>query len=149
MPIGNHLRLMKKMMRGLMECSSCCDFETADSCKHRGTELRGSRTPLIDIRDLGNKITIDIEIPGVEKKDIELRLSEKTLGISAQKKIGKEIEKDGKFLSERSFSTFRRMMPLPVEIVPEKAEARFDKGILHIEVPKARSKNTGKKIQIK
>lgn len=96
------------------------------------------RTPLIDVRDLEDKLAIDIEIPGVEKSDIELKLTETTLEISARKKVGKEVERDGVYLSERGFSIFRRTMFLPVEVIPEKAEAGFDQGVLHIEVPKSK-----------
>lgn len=107
----------------------------------------GDFTPIADISDTGDKLVIEIEIPIIERNDIELSLTETSLEISAQRKTGKEAKKEGAYMSERSFSSFRRALSLPVEVIPEKAEARFEQGVLHIEVPKAEA--TGRKVEIK
>jgi HSP20 family protein len=113
------------------------------------SRFREFRKPIADIKDRGNKLVIDIEVPGVDKKNIELNLTETSLEISAQRKTGKEMKKEGTYLCERSFSSFRRRASLPVEVIPEKAEAKFENGVLHIEVPKAKPEASGRKIEIK
>jgi len=106
------------------------------------------RKQLTDIRDAGDGILIRVEVPGVDRGDIELNLTETTLEISAKKKTGKDMEGDGAYMSERRFSSFRQAVSLPVEVIPEKAEARFYQGVLYIEVPKVRPEGRGKRLEI-
>jgi HSP20 family molecular chaperone IbpA len=123
---------MRRVMRRILDQPVCI------SCSQPGF-----RTPVAALKDLGDKIAIELEIPGADKDEIELKLTETQLEISAQRKSENEMKKEGTCLSERSFSSFRRSMSLPVEIVPEKAEARFENGVLRIEVPKAKVPRIG------
>ena len=121
------------------------DFPGLDWDVPRSQEFR---TQVTDIKDRGDKLVIDVEIPVVEKKEIELQLTENSIVLSAQRKAGREVEEEGKYLSEMSLSKFRRSMTLPFEVIPEKAEAKFEQGVLHIEVPKMENRTKGKKIEI-
>lgn len=131
----------RRMMSCMVEEPFSCGI-AADTASEGGL-----RMPLVDIHEAGEKIAIDVEVPGVSKGDIELTISENALGISAKRSLEKESKTEGSLMEERSFSSFRRLLPLPVEVVPEKAQARFENGILHIEVPRAKA--TGKQIEIR
>lgn len=118
----------------------------------KGSEIH-NREPLIDIRDEGKKIKIVAEMPGVNKKDIDLELGENSINISAESKTGME-EKDkekGIYYSERSVQSFSRTIPLPTEIKSESAEAELKNGILEISLDKKKieKKNNSKRLEVK
>ncbi|WP_048151538.1 Hsp20/alpha crystallin family protein [Palaeococcus ferrophilus] len=94
------------------------------------------REPFVDIFDEGNEIVVTAELPGVDKKDIKLRIKDDTLYIEAQVKREKELEKEGAIRVERYYSGYRRVVRLPTEVIPEKAKARYKNGILEIRLPK-------------
>ena len=96
------------------------------------------RQPLTDLRETNNDFVATIEIPGVDKKDIQLNISENSLEIKVEKKSEMKIAENNGFIrSERFFSNFYRSMNLPSEIIPEKARANYKNGILEIILPKA------------
>lgn len=133
-------RVMRRMMRRM--------FGSSRSFEPEMPEFREFRTPKTDIRDEGNELIIDVEMPGVDKGDIDLNLTHDRLSISAERKTGREEEDEGTYLRERSYSSFKRAMTLPVEVNPNKAKARFERGVLHIEVPKAKPSGEGRRIEI-
>ncbi|ASJ07543.1 Hsp20/alpha crystallin family protein [Thermococcus pacificus] len=94
------------------------------------------REPFVDIFDRGDKFVITVELPGVRKEDIKLRVTEDTVYIEAQMKREKELEREGAIRIERYYSGYRRVIRLPEEVIPEKAKARYNNGVLEIEIPK-------------
>jgi HSP20 family protein len=94
------------------------------------------REPFADIFDRGDKFVITVELPGVRKEDIKLRVTEDTVYIEAQVRREKELEQEGAIRIERYYSGYRRVIHLPEEVIPEKAKARYNNGVLEIEVPK-------------
>ncbi|WP_297458139.1 Hsp20/alpha crystallin family protein [Thermococcus sp.] len=94
------------------------------------------REPFVDIFDRGDKFVITVELPGVRKEDIKLRVTEDTVYIEAQIKREKELEEEGAIRIERYYSGYRRVIRLPEEVIPEKAKARYKNGVLEIELPK-------------
>ncbi len=108
------------------------------------------RAPLADINESEDKLYINVEIPGVNKKDIQLKVGERFIEIKANKKVEKKIAKKGFYHEERSFKGFYRRLPLPCEVIPEKAKAKYEDGILKIEIPKKeKKKEKYKEIEIK
>lgn len=106
--------------------------------------------PSVDVSETDKEIKVSAELPGMDEKDIEIRLEHDNLVISGEKKSESE-EKDKNFHRvERSYGSFQRAIPLESEIVPDKIEAVFQKGVLHVTLPKAESA-AGKshKIEIK
>ena len=82
--------------------------------------------------------------------DVDISLSGGVLTIRGEKK--REEEEKGKdyYRSERSFGSFRRSLPVPVDVDESKIEAKFDKGILYIELPKTEeARNKIKHIPVK
>lgn len=113
---------------------------------------RDVREPLLDIRETKDEVIADIELPGIEKKDIDLEVKENMLSVRAKKKHETETEKEGFYRCERSYSSFQRAFELPAEIVPEKTDAEFKDGLLNIKMKKAKpevEEHKTKKIEIK
>ncbi|WP_297508648.1 Hsp20/alpha crystallin family protein [Thermococcus sp.] len=96
------------------------------------------REPFADIFDKGDRFVITVELPGVRKEDIKLRVTEDTVYIEAQVRREKELEREGAIRIERYYSGYRRVIRLPEEVIPEKAKARYNNGVLEIEIPKKR-----------
>ncbi|WP_297419545.1 Hsp20/alpha crystallin family protein [Thermococcus sp.] len=102
------------------------------------------REPFVDIFDRGDRFVITAELPGVRKEDIKLRVTEDAVYLEAQIKREKELEEEGAIRIERYYSGYRRAIRLPEEVIPEKAKARYNNGVLEIEVPKKKPTKTEK-----
>ena len=109
----------------------------------------GAMTPRMDVTEDEGHFLVSMELPGMDEKDVEIVLSDNVLTIKGEKKV--ETEETGKphTYMERSYGSFRRSIPLDLEVVTDKVEAKFDKGVLTITLPKtAEAKKTYKKIPI-
>ena len=106
--------------------------------------------PQLDISETEKAILVNAELPGVNEKDVEISLTREGLVIEGEKKSEHE-EKDKNFYRiERSYGSFRRTIPLPGEVDTDKAEAKFEKGLLKITLPKLKpTEETRKKISVK
>ena len=103
-------------------------------------------TPPTDITETENEIVVTTDIPGVSREDIDLRISEDALEISAQVKREEKEEDRGYLRQERSYKRFYRRLPMPVTVKPEEAKATCNNGVLEIRIPKMEPK---KKVSIK
>ncbi len=109
------------------------------------------REPFADIFDRGDRFVITVELPGVRKEDIKLRVTKDAVYIEAQIRREKELEEEGAIRIERYYSGYRRVIRLPEEVIPEKAKARYNNGVLEIELPKKnprKAEGEGVEIQI-
>lgn len=88
-----------------------------------------------DVVEMDNAIEVSIELPGMEMKDIEVAVSDDVLTIKGEKKIERQEEKKGYYLSERSYGAIYRTIPLPPGVDGEKSEAHFKNGVLTIKLP--------------
>ncbi len=94
-------------------------------------------TPLIDETEDEKAFFIKVELPGMDQEDVDITLTDGRLTIRGEKK--REEEEKGKdfYRHERSFGSFRRSLPIPVEVDESKIEASFKKGVLSIKLPKS------------
>lgn len=92
--------------------------------------------PDLDVHENDKSMTIEVELPGVDDKDVSVKLSNGYLTIKGEKKTEREEKKDNYYLSERSFGSFERSLRLPETLDESKIEARFGKGVLKINAPK-------------
>jgi len=106
------------------------------------------KTPVIELKDEGRELVATIEMPGVDKNDIKLKVNPDSVSVSAEKKKEKEEKTKNKYYSERSYSRFYRSFSLPVEVNPSKVNAKYDNGVLEVRMEKATSKS-GAEIKIK
>ena len=105
-----------------------------------------SKMPAIDIIDKDKQLLIRADLPGVDKKDIKLKIDKNSLIIAATSSKKQENKKEYYYYSERRSTSYYRRIALPVPVVPETAKAKFENGTLEIIVDKA--KEEGKDIEI-
>jgi HSP20 family protein len=92
--------------------------------------------PELDVRESTNAITVEVELPGVEEKDIAVTLANGVLTIKGEKKQEKQEKGENYHMTERSFGSFQRSLRLPDMVDDTKVEARFDNGVLKVTVAK-------------
>ncbi len=97
----------------------------------------GSFMPKADIRENEKEIIVSVELPGMDEKDIDISLTKDALTIKGEKKETTEESGKNFYRLERSYGSFNRTMPLPVEVETEKTVAHFKKGVLTIVLPKS------------
>ncbi len=99
-------------------------------------KLPAVRQPLLDIEDRGKNLAIRVEVPGIPKENIDIKLTDDHLEISAKSELEKEEKGKDYYHRERSFHSFYRSVPLPTEVDQTKADAKLEDGILNITIPK-------------
>jgi HSP20 family protein len=110
----------------------------------------GFLTPRIDVSESKDAVDITAELPGVDEKDVDVTLAEDVLTIRGEKKSERDEKDKDWHIVERSFGSFSRSIALPFEADASKIEAKFDKGVLRVHLPKsAESARKEKKIEIK
>jgi len=100
-----------------------------------GEEL-GVFEPSADLVDKGDAYEITVDMPGIDKENIEINLTEDEIEIKGERK--KEEKEEGKnyVRRERSYRSFYRVMSLPEEILPDQSEAKMENGILKVTLKK-------------
>ena len=98
--------------------------------------LGGTRIPAVDVRETDAEYLMEVELPGLTEKDVEVKLDNNLLTISSQKEGAKEEKKNGYVLRERRASRFSRSFVLPEGVDREKIAAEFKNGVLHLNFPK-------------
>src|SRR5678815_4252445 len=93
-------------------------------------------TPAVDLYEEKDDIVVKAELPGMEKDNIEVNLSDNRLTIKGEKKQEEEVKKEGYYRSERSYGSFVRTLELPRKVQTDKVRAAFKNGILEIRQPK-------------
>lgn len=110
----------------------------------------GDFSPSVDVTENDKEVKVSAELPGMDDKDIEVSLSKDSLTIKGEKREEKEDKGKDYYRMERSYGSFSRTIPLPVEVDTDKAEATFKKGVLEIRLPKtAKALEERKKIAVK
>lgn len=118
--------------------------------RKRFDSMLGRSMPAIDLADRGKAYRIRAELPGMDEKDIEVKLSSNVLTVRGEKKEDVEEKDEGYYLSERRFGSFSRSFRLPDDVDLDKIGARFEKGLLTIDLPKAEgTARTGRTIPVK
>ena len=106
-------------------------------------------SPDVDVKETRKDIRVSVELPGVEEKDIDVRLDGSVLRISGEKREEK-TEKEGTWTcSECCYGSFTRSVPLSTDVDAERAEATFKKGVLKVTLPKTRPSEGGGRITVR
>lgn len=115
-----------------------------------GTGSVFSGLPSVDMTETDKAVEVSVELPGMDEKDIELNVSDGMLILRGQKSSERKEEKKDYYLSERSFGSFHRAIPLPPGVDTNTADANFKKGVLTVSFPKtAKAQETVRKIPVK
>lgn len=105
--------------------------------------------PSLDVKETDTSYKVSAELPGVDEKDVQVTFENGSLTIRGEKKAEKEEKKEGYYLSERSYGSFRRSIAFD-DVDGDKIDARFAKGVLTITLPKLPAeKSKVTKIEVK
>jgi HSP20 family protein len=106
--------------------------------------------PAVDVTEREKDYEITAELPGLDEKDIEVKVANGVLTIKGEKKDEKEEKQKDYYLSERRYGSFLRSFQLPEAVDEAKIEAGFAKGVLTVRLPKsAKAQEAEKTIPIK
>ena len=94
------------------------------------------KTPNVDVIDRENEVIVKAELPGVDKKDLDISVSKNTVTIKGSTSHEEKEEKGDYYRCEISRGSYSRTLPLPAEVDDEKAKANFKDGILELTLPK-------------
>src|SRR5438874_12496482 len=95
-----------------------------------------SFAPPVDIYEDEHNITLKLEVPGIDEKDIDVRIESNTLVVHGERKIEKEEKEENFRRVERQYGSFTRSFTLPNSVDPEGVQAHYDKGILKVQLAK-------------
>ena len=109
-----------------------------------------SGTPLVDVAETDEGLTVTAELPGMDEKDIEVNLTSNVLTLKGEKKAEREEKKADYHFRERTYGSFSRSVAVPFDVDPDKVDASFSKGVLTIALPRPpEAKRKTKKIAVK
>jgi HSP20 family protein len=97
---------------------------------------RSTSMPAVNIREDDKKFTLDLAIPGIDKKDLKIDINDDLLTISSETKNESEESKEGYKRKEFSYSSFCRSFQIPENTNRDKIEANYKDGILSVVLPK-------------
>jgi len=108
-------------------------------------DTRIAAGPAVDFAEHDKAYEVTAELPGLDAADIDVRFAHNMLTVSGEKKEEKEEKKRDYYLSERRYGAFQRSFQLPDGIDTDKIEAKFDKGLLKVTLPKTEKAQTHEK----
>ena len=92
--------------------------------------------PTADVFVRNGELVVKVDLPGVDPKDIHVKLDEGELLITGERKADKEVKEEGCFRKETSYGFFERRMTVPKGIKETEIAAKYDGGVLMITMPK-------------
>jgi HSP20 family protein len=103
--------------------------------------------PPVDIYEDEHNITLKIDVPGIDEKDIDVRIEGNTLTVHGERKIEKEEKEENFRRVERQYGAFTRSFTLPSSVDPGQVNANYDNGVLKIALAK-KAEAKPKQIQV-
>ena len=92
--------------------------------------------PAVDVYEDEHNVTLKVQVPGIDEKDIDIRIENNTLTLHGERKFEKEEKEENFRRVESSYGSFTRSFSLPQTVDAEKVTANYDKGVLKIMLPK-------------
>jgi len=106
--------------------------------------------PAVDVTETDKAYEVSAELPGMDEKNIEVKVANGVLTIKGEKHDEKEEKKKDYYLRERNYGSFQRSFQIPEGVDTDKIEANFTKGVLTVSLPKsAETQKAEKKITVK
>jgi HSP20 family protein len=113
----------------------------------RGNGTARRWLPAMDLVETADHYVLRADLPGLSDEDVTIQIEDNVLMVSGERKADHEGEREGYYRLERAFGSFSRSLTLPEGVDPESVQAKFDRGVLEIRVPKPEQKKT-KTVQI-
>ena len=110
-----------------------------DSYGNQGREealATSSFAPAVDVYEDEHKITLKIEVPGIDEKDIDIRVENNLLTVHGERKFEKEEKEENYRRVERQYGSFTRSFNLPNTVDAENISADYDRGVLKVQLAK-------------
>jgi len=122
-----------------------------DSLVEEGNLLnKNGFIPTVNTREADNAYYIEVDLPGVDKNDIDIDIKDNTLRIFGERKFDKEVDKEDFYKMESIYGKFERSFSIPDDADINKIEAKSENGVLEIKIPKKKVVvEKPKKIKIK
>jgi HSP20 family protein len=116
----------------------------------RWEEEEGVRVPAMDVTETDSEVVVTTELPGVDRKDIDVEVLPESLSVKAEMSRESEGKEKTYHRRERVWGRFERTVSLPAEVVADQVKAVFKDGVLEIRLPKTEQTkaSTPKKVQI-
>ena len=92
--------------------------------------------PPVDVYEDEHNVTLKIEVPGIDEKDIDVRIENNTLTVHGERKFEKEEKEENYRRVESQYGSFTRTFTLPNTVDPDSVQADYDKGVLKIKLAK-------------
>lgn len=99
-------------------------------------ETRWAWNPIVDIYEDEGSYVVTAEIPGVDRKDIEIDIKDRILSLRGERSSDDRVDEGHYYRRERHHGKFERTFTLPAHVDPDKIDASFKDGVLKIEIPK-------------
>jgi HSP20 family protein len=124
---------------------------TLDDVWHNASTTEAAALPVrLDVREDEKAFHVMADLPGLNESEVEVTFDDGLLTIRGDKKIERDEKKDTWHVIERSRGSFARRLTLSANIDADKIDAKFEKGVLNITLPKVPAEQTAaKKITIK
>lgn len=105
--------------------------------------------PAVDVYESGETVVVEAPMPGIDPKNIELSVDRGVLTIKAMSERRTEVEEATYYRKEVRHGAVFRRIPLPTPVIEDRADARYEQGIIKISFPKRSSTGTAIKLDIK
>lgn len=125
---SKYLEEMERMRRRLGEL-----MEEAET----GRDGEEMIEPLADVQETDGEIIVTMDLPGMDKEDVDIALSSDELSVVAQRKTETDMAEGNFHQRERSYRRFERTISLPAGVKADEARAKLESGVLKISIPKA------------
>jgi HSP20 family molecular chaperone IbpA len=114
------------------------------------TRRRQGWAPAVDVKETDKAYILEADLPGLTEKDVDVRVEGDTLTLSSQKEEERKEEREGYLRRERYSRAFQRSFRLPDDVDRDKIDAKFEKGVLTLNLPRTgEQKESVKKIEVK
>ena len=107
---------------------------------------RRETIPAVNVRETEKAYELEMAVPGMDKKDINVEIEENMLTISSEMKEENNEENDGYSRREFRFNSFKRSFNIPEDSEASKIDARHENGVLYVSIPKKEAKPSLKKM---
>ena len=105
----------------------------------------GRHQAVSDVVEADDAVEVTVELPGMDRDDIELTIAPDGLVVRGEKKVERQDDKRGYYLSERTYGAIYRHLPVPSGVDVEQAEASFRNGVLTVRIPRTEQARTSEK----
>ncbi len=130
-PFRDLVTLQERMNRMFDE-----SFRGASRSGSEDWALGGAWAPAVDIYEQDGNIVLKAELPGVDPKQVDVRLESNTLTLSGERKVDHEVKQEHYHRVERAYGSFTRSFTLPSTVDQEKIKADYKDGVLKVTLPK-------------